>query len=129
MVLRFNRGEEFIATLKDFCRKEKIQGGWFFGLGAISKVELAFYNLTEKKYYDRIITEALEVISLMGNIAVMDKGTIIHVHGVFSNKQMKTIAGHINKLVVAATLEVYLTKLPKIEREYSEKIGLNLMKR
>lgn len=128
MVLRLNRNEELIDTLKSFCQKEKISGGRFFGLGTASQAELAFYDLTKKKYYVKIFKEPLEIASLIGNIALMDKEIIIHSHGVFSDQMAKTAAGHINKLVVAATLEIFLTKLPKIQRQYSQEIGLNLMK-
>jgi len=127
-VLRFDRGEEFIGVLKKFCQQEKIQGGWFWGLGAISEVELAFYNLTEKKYYSKVLSQPLEVASLSGNIGIKDNELIVHCHGVFSNKNMQTFGGHVNKLVVAATLEVFLNLLPAINRQYSDEIGLNLLR-
>ena len=128
LTLRFNRDEEFIGELKQFCLKEKIQGGWFWGLGAISEAELAFYNLTEKKYYSKVLSQPLEVASLSGNIGVKDNELIVHCHGVFSNKDMQTFGGHASKLVVAATLEGFFNVLPAINRQYSDEIGLNLLK-
>lgn len=127
-MLRFDQGEEFIGALKEFCQQEKIRGGWFWGLGAISEAELAFYNLTEKKYYGKVLSQPLEVVSLSGNVALKDGELVVHCHGVFSNKDMQTFGGHVNKLVVAATLEVFLNSLPTINRQYSEKIGLNLLR-
>lgn len=126
-MLRLDRGEEFIGELKQFCLKEKIQGGWFWGLGAISEAELAFYNLTEKKYYSKVFSRAMEVVSLTGNVAFKDGEIIIHSHGVFSNQEAQTIGGHINKLVVAATLEIFLQIQVATRRVFSKDIGLNLL--
>ena len=107
--------------------QEKIAGGWFWGLGAISEVELAFYSLTDKKYYSKMFSQAMEVVSLSGNIGFKEGEMVIHCHGVFSDKELQTVGGHINKLIVAATLEVFLTITSQISRRYSEDIGLNLL--
>ncbi|MBI4159907.1 DNA-binding protein [Candidatus Wolfebacteria bacterium] len=54
---------------------------------------------------------------------------VIHAHGSFSDKEMKVVAGHVKRLVVSATCEIFLTAMDgKLEREYSEEIGLNLLK-
>ena len=132
-VLRFDKGEELIEGLIGFCETEKIEAGWFFGIGAVSEIIISHYEVDAKKYSDREYKEKLEIISLLGNIAKMtDKGeekTIIHIHGSFSNPEMATIAGHIKKLIVGPTCEIVLEKLEgKIEREYSDEIGLNLMR-
>lgn len=128
-VLRFDKGEELIEGLIGFCDAQKIQAGWFFGIGAISEVILSHYDLDTKKYSDREIKQKLEIISLLGNIAKMGDKTIVHTHGSFSNPQMEVRAGHVKKLVVGPTCEIFLIKLDgKIEREHSDEIGLSLMK-
>jgi len=42
--LRFMSGERFIATLLDFCRREGIGYAALSGLGAVSSVDLAYFN-------------------------------------------------------------------------------------
>ena len=127
-ILRFNKGEEFIESLIDFCAEQKIEAGYFLGLGAAGEVELSWYDIDEKKYSDKVFGEKMEIASMSGNIAKMGEKTIIHVHGVFSDEEMNAKAGHIKKMV-AATCEIIVWVLDgKIEREYSEEIGLNLMK-
>ncbi len=128
-VLRFDRGEELIEGLIKFAESEKIETSWFFGIGAISEVMLSHYDLDTKKYSDKEIKEKLEIISLLGNIAKMQDKIIIHAHGSFSNPQMEVRAGHVKKMIVGPTCEIFLIKLGgKIEREFSDEIGLNLMK-
>ena len=40
-ILRFDRGEDVIAGLKEFCREKDIQAGLLTALGAAEEVELA----------------------------------------------------------------------------------------
>jgi len=128
-ILRFDKGEELIAGLIEFCQAKKIKAGFFIALGAASQVVLAYYHLDKKEYQDKKIDEDLEIVSLSGNVVEMDKKIIIHSHGVFSDSQMRTYGGHLNKLVVSGTGEVLLEVFKgKIERQYSQEIGLNLMK-
>lgn len=128
-VLKLDRGEEVVRSLVDFCVDKKIEAGYFSGLGAIQEAELSWYDVDEKKYSDRIFNEKMEIANLTGNIAKMGEKTIIHAHGVFSDREMNTKAGHIKKMIVAATCEIIVWVLNgRIEREYSEEIGLNLMK-
>lgn len=132
-ILRFDRGEELIEELIKFAESEKIEAGWFLAIGAVSEVTISHYNVDTKKYSDKNFNEKLEIISLMGNIAKLkesnEEKTIIHTHGSFSNPEMAVAAGHVKKLVVGPTCELLLIKLDgKIEREYSDEIGLNLMK-
>lgn len=135
-VLKANVGEEVIGELQKFCKDEKIEAGKFFAIGAAKEVKLGWYDVDIKEYTWKEFKEKLEIISFLGNIAWKDepfdsaqgKEVIVHAHGSFSNKQMQLVGGHVAKLVVGAACEIVLEKLEgKIEKKYSEKIGLNLM--
>jgi len=39
--IRLEIGEKIIETLKNFCNKNKIKCGYFFGIGALGEAELA----------------------------------------------------------------------------------------
>lgn len=118
-----------MSKLKKFAEENKITAASFSIIGAAKEVELAWYDVDVKEYTTKTLKEKLEIVSMLGNVGVMDKDTIVHSHGVFSNKEMQTMGGHINKVIVAAACEITLQKLKgTIKREYSEEIGLNLMK-
>ena len=128
-ILRFERGEELIEGLKNFCQAKKIKAAFFFALGASNEVELAHYDVDKKRYSNKVIRQKLEIDSLTGNIALLDGKIIIHSHGVFSDGTMQAQAGHVNRLAIAATGEIFLQVLKgKLERQYDGKTGLNLMK-
>lgn len=128
-LLRFDPGEEVLAGLAEFSASESVHTAHFSGIGAAGEVVLSYYDLERKKYRDTDWRERVEIISLSGNVALMDSGTVIHAHGSFSTRDYGVRAGHVKKLVVSATCEIVLQKLEgAAERSYDETTGLNLLK-
>lgn len=125
-VIRVKRGEYFVMVLKKFCQQEKIEGGFFYGLGAVDEAELAHYHVTTKKYSAKKLEEALEVTNITGSIGMFEEEPLIHVHGSFSDAKMRGFGGHIMDARVSGTLEIYLTVIPKLEKEMDEETGLKL---
>ncbi|MDP2735379.1 MAG: DUF296 domain-containing protein [bacterium] len=127
-ILSAKRGEDLVEGLKKFCEEYRIEAAYFTAIGAAGEVELAWYDLGAKQYVTALLQENLEIVSLTGNVSKIGNDTIVHSHGVFSNKAMESKAGHINKAVVSGACEVMLTRLEgKIERVFDEETGLNLM--
>ena len=128
-ILSCSRNEEIMEELKGFAKNNNITAATFSIIGAIKELELAWYDVDIKEYTTKTFLDKLEIVSMTGNIALLDNDIIVHTHGVFSDKDMQTMGGHINKVVVSAACEITLQKLDGvIKREYSEDIGLNLMK-
>jgi len=125
--IKLERGEKIIESIKDFCTKNNIKCGYFFGIGALGEVELAHYVVETKKYSSEAFKQPLEIVNLTGNIATMDNKVYLHCHATLSDEEMKAIAGHLVEGVIAATCEIVLVKLDTgINRKYDELIGLNL---
>ena len=128
-LLRFDRGEEVIAALAAFAAQERIPGASFTAIGAAEKVVISFYSGRTKKYEDMLIKDELEISALSGNIAWKENEPVVHAHGVFSDRNMKSFGGHVKKCVVSFTCEVALSVFSKkIERMYDKTTGLNLLR-
>ncbi len=70
----------------------------------------------------------MEVVSLTGNISVMDNNPYVHAHAVLSDENMQTYAGHLKFGIVSPTLEITLIAFnANVTRIFSEKAGLNLL--
>lgn len=118
-----------MAELKRFCIENTIEAASFTVIGAANEVELAWYDVHTKKYTIVFLKEDLEIASVVGDIAKLKEETVVHMHGLFSGKDMAVKGGHINKIVVAAACEIALYRLEgKIERTYDKDTGLNLMR-
>lgn len=126
--LRFDKGEEVISLLTEFARENNISFASFTLIGASKEVTLSYYNLETKSYEDKTISEDMEILSVIGNIAIKENAPFIHAHGVFGRRDLSPIGGHIKSLTISATGEMFLTLYPKaISREYDEETGLFLL--
>jgi len=126
-IVRLEKGEEIVGSLQKFCEKKAIKCGYLIGLGAVSEAELALYRLKDKKYFSKKIKEPMEIVVLNGNISEMNNKPYLHVHGLFSNKEMQPVSGHVKEATVSATGEVTIFRFPgKIGRKFNNEIGLNL---
>lgn len=128
-LLRFDRGEEVIAALAAFAAREHIGGAAFSAIGAAEKIVISFYHGRLKQYEDMVIKDELEIASLSGNIAWKEGEVVVHAHGLFSDRNMKSFGGHVKKCVVSFACEVSVSVFSKkIERAHDTVTGLNLLK-
>ncbi|MBI4452763.1 DNA-binding protein [Candidatus Woesearchaeota archaeon] len=126
--IRLEKGEKILNSIKSFCTENKIKCGYFFGIGAVGDAELGFYIENKKKYNFELFRQPLEIISLSGNITMLNKDIYVHCHAAFSDANMEAIAGHLKEAIVSATCEIFLVKLDsEVERKYDQETGLNLM--
>jgi len=127
-IIRLERGEKIIETIKDFCRKNNVRLGYFSGIGALGEVELAHYIVENKKYTSKVFKQPLEITNLIGNVTTMDNEVYLHCHITLSDESMKAISGHLVEGKIAATCEIIMVTLDsKINRKHDDFIGLNLM--
>ena len=127
-ILRLARGESVHETIASFCVKEGITNAWFTGLGAIESIELGYYALRERAYHWKEYADAHEVVTMVGNCALVDGTPFLHIHTTISDDENVTYGGHLQSAIVAVTLEIQLTAYDsKIERVHDASIGLKLL--
>jgi uncharacterized protein len=128
-VLRLDPGDEIMGTLKQFAEQEGVRGGFFFALGAFSRARLRYLNMKTKQYEDINIDEQVEVVSLLGNVAMLPDGKHkVHMHASVADENGRTYSGHIGDAEVRPTLEVFLTKLDgELRREEDEESGMEVL--
>lgn len=128
IVMNLARGEELVATLSAWCEKNAVTGATLTGLGAADVLEVAYYNLDTKTFERHSIDEEVEILSLVGNAAMLGDKRILHIHGTFGRKDLSTFGGHIFSLRVSGACEIHLTVFPQaFTRAYDEETGLNLL--
>ncbi len=128
-VVRIDKGEEIVETLKEFCTQNNIKLGSVYGIGAVSKATIGLFETGKKEYHSTTVTGDYEITSLLGNIATMNGETYLHIHSNLSNAKYEVCGGHLNSAIVSATCELIVDAIEgNVDREFSEEIGLNLYK-
>ncbi len=104
-------GEEIVASLRAVAEEQKIQGGWFGGLGSTSDVEIAFFDPQRKEYLPRRFEEPMEIGSLVGVLSMLEGEPHVHAHVTVSGTELIAFTGHLNKGVVGTACEIWIRRL------------------
>ena len=126
--LIFENGDEVLAGLQKFAREAELTAAHFTAIGAFEKVTLGFFDFARKDY-DRIpIAEQVEVLSLVGNVALDQEKPKVHTHVVVGKRDGTAHGGHLLEAHVRPTLEVMLVELPEhLRRRHDAESGLALI--
>ena len=128
-VVRMDRGEEILATLKALCEKENIRLAQVDALGAVDHVVVGVYDVPTKTYYKTEFNEPMEISNLCGTVSRKDGQVYLHLHVTVCGKDMIARGGHANELRVSATCEMVVRTISgDVDRRLDENIGLNLFK-
>jgi uncharacterized protein len=124
----FDKGDEMILGLQEFAKGQQLLGSHFTAIGAFSQVTLAFFQRNTMEYQEIPVNEQVEVLSIVGNIAMEGDAYKVHAHVVLGKADGSALGGHILKAQVWPTLEVILVEEPAyLRRTIDEKTGLALI--
>lgn len=127
-VVRLNKGEEVIESLKDLCKNENIELAEITGLGASNLVEIGVFNVNTKEYNTKIFEGMFEITSLIGNVTRKDGEVYLHIHINFGDEEGLIKGGHLVRSIMSATSEIVVRRINgKVGRKLSNEIGLNLL--
>ena len=124
----FDKGDEFMAGLQAFAREQSLTASHFTAIGAFSDAMLGFFE-RERKDYKRIpVGEQVEVLSLVGDIALKNGEPKIHAHVVLGRSDGAALGGHVLEAHVWPTLEVVVEESPRhLQRIEDDETGLPLI--
>ena len=127
-VIVLKKDDKIIEKLSEFIDAEQVKGGYMYGIGAVSSVEIAHYDLSEKKYSSKTFEEPLELLSLLGDVAFKDGEKIVHCHIIVGRDDMSLFGGHLVEGTIGVTCEIIFNELgEQIPKKEDPEIGLNLI--
>jgi len=127
-VVVLSTDDEVMATLARFASEQKLKASQFSAIGAFSRVVVAFFDWTTKTYRHLPIDEQVEVLSLLGDVALDAGVPKIHAHVVVGKADGTAHGGHLIEAYVRPTLEVMFTEQPRhLHRRFDAASGLTLI--
>ncbi|MGI6010099.1 MAG: PPC domain-containing DNA-binding protein [Ruminococcus sp.] len=127
IVLRLDPDEEICEKLLEMAEKENIVLASICGLGAVKELITGVFDTATKEYHANQFQGALEIVSLTGTLTRQEGKPYLHAHLSAGDAKGNVFGGHLNRAVVSATAEIILQVLPgKVDRKFSDEIGLNL---
>jgi predicted DNA-binding protein with PD1-like motif len=105
----FAKGDEIMSGLTEFAVREKLVAGHFTAIGALESARFGWFDRAESAYRDIPIDHQVELISLIGDMGVVNGAPQIHAHGAVGFPDGQVHGGHMLEAVVWPTLELFFT--------------------
>jgi len=128
IVLILDAGDEPITLLTRFAAEHNIRAARFSAIGAFSEVVLGYFDMERKTYVKSAIAEQVEVLSLLGDIAIESGKPKVHAHAVLGKRDCSAHGGHLLSATVKPTLEVMLIESRReLAKTFRPEFGLALI--
>jgi len=125
-VLRLDGGEEIVSALAGWAQANAVPGGAISGIGSVGETELGFFRRETSAYERRTFTGEHEILSLLGNLSLLDGKPFPHCHLILAGPDFIAHGGHLFRGVVTLTCEVHVvTSGIAIVRESRPDLGFH----
>jgi len=126
--LVFDEADDVLSELTAFARTQRLSGSHFTAIGAFSEVTLGYFDRHRKDYRRIVIAEQVEVLSLVGDVALENGEPKVHAHVVVGKADGTAHGGHLLHARVWPTLELVLEESPThLRRRFDPASGLALI--
>lgn len=124
----FYQGDEAFSGLLEFAEKYHVTSAHFTAIGALDGATLGWFDLQRKMYKKITIEGQVEVISMIGDIALYQGKPVVHTHMVVGTSDGTTRGGHVLSAYVSPTLEVMITVDPiSMQKRFDPESDLTLI--
>jgi uncharacterized protein len=103
------KGDEIMSGLTAFAVREKLVAGHFTAIGALESTQFAWFDGAQKAYRNIPIEHQVELISLIGDVGLVNGAPQIHAHGAVGFADGQVRGGHMLEGIVWPTLELFFT--------------------
>jgi uncharacterized protein len=129
IALVFDSGDEVMRTLHGFAEDHNLMASRLSAIGAFERATLGWFDVQRKEYQRIEVNEQVEVLSLVGDIALDGNKPKVHAHAVLGRRDGSTVGGHLLEAHVRPTLEVLLIESPAwLRRLHDTRSGLALIR-
>ncbi|NQZ55076.1 MAG: DNA-binding protein [Candidatus Nitrosopelagicus sp.] len=128
IVFRLEIGEALMESAEKIAAAENVKLASISGIGACSKIEMGYLDLSIKEYVFKTFEGNMEILHATGNITLKDGEPFPHIHISVADDACKAFGGHLNEATISATFEGVMQIIDhEIHREFNEDLGLALM--
>lgn len=126
--LILSTGDEAASEIEQFAKENHLHGSHFTAIGAFVRATLGYFDWDKKDYSKIRIEEQVEVLSLIGDIAIDGDEPKVHAHVVVGRRDGTTCGGHLLEAVVRPTLEIIISESPEaLRKKYDPQSHLALI--
>lgn len=122
-------GDEVVDSITKLAHDLDLGASRLSGVGAFDQVVLGFYDFGAREYDRNPLDMQVELVSMLGDIAMKDGKPQLHAHVVVATADGMARGGHLLEARVHPTLELMIEEAPvHLQREFDPASGLALIK-
>ncbi len=106
--LIFEAGDDVIAETIRFAKEQNVTAASLSGIGGFSQATLGYFVRDRKEYEPIAIEQQVELLSLIGNVAMRGEEPFLHAHAVVAHRGGSVSGGHLLAARVFPTLELFV---------------------
>lgn len=126
--LILDAGEDPVECIESFASQHHIAAASITAIGAFERATIGWFDWEQKRYHEIDIDEQVEVLSLIGDIALKDDEPSLHAHVVLGKRDGSAHGGHLLSASVRPTMEIILTDTPThLRKRHDDESGLALI--
>jgi len=110
-LLIIDKNEKLVESILNCVSECKLKGGIISGLGAVSEAELGYFQTGPRDYLRKIFSDEHELVSLVGNISILDGQPFVHVHACLGDSSFQVKGGHLFEAKVSVSVEISIVPL------------------
>jgi uncharacterized protein len=127
LIARLEPGDDVLGSLAALCAEYDIKNAEITGIGSIESPVLAHYRRDTKHFTERAFDGIYEIVSLLGNVALVEGRPVAHCHVTIADEDMVAWAGHLVRGTCSATLELIIRPLASAySKSLDETVGLKV---
>jgi len=115
--VRLDPGDEMHESLQSLAQHGITTAAITSGIGRVKEIEMGYLD-KEGVYQTVVHEEAMELLSVEGNLAPGPDGPFTHIHIVLSDDGHAVRGGHLFRAMVAVTAEIHLRDLSEEESPF-----------
>jgi predicted DNA-binding protein with PD1-like motif len=121
-------GDDAVAALGKFARERRIEAASLSAIGAFERAVVGYFDWSRKDYKRIPVDEQVEVLSLLGDVALSEGEPALHIHAVLGRSDGSVVGGHLLEGHVRPTLEVLFVEPPAhLKKRKDPETGLALI--
>ncbi len=129
--IRLVKDEDILPSLILYCKNNKIESGFVFGIGAVKKANLGYFDVISNQYLSRKFDFNAEILNCSGNVSKKaNTGEyVIHIHMLLGDRECRSFGGHLmNDTMISVTGEFVIVETSNLlTRNLDEEFGLFLL--
>ena len=121
-------GDDPIPAITDAANQYGVRAAQITAIGGFRSATLGYFDRERHDYEPIPVTDQVEVLSFVGDIATADGRPAVHAHVVLGRRDGTTVGGHLQQAQVWPTLEVIVTEVaPELAKRHDPNTGLALI--